>query len=306
MSAAEQQETVPAVQRKTETRRSALLRRMGELMNEMDRIRMELMTYSLDITSAELEPVIESFHENKNRLLIEVPVEGMANVLAMYDPEQHQIVEQDSSVDAITIAAMMALIERNEYESEIDLQNHSGVLSLRFRVGDEHHGHEVGEGMLLVSSLPKATNGAQWFATVEEGQLKYNDQLKAFNAETLQNKIEKLLEDEGGPTLEELNGYYLFIGNSERFSEFLKEPSLEERQIVGDSPESMVTLAKAPSDDYLAKIGPNGRIRYRSSTADLVKQIKNAGRDAKVVLNHINELALDRVDDSDFIYVMLK
>lgn len=309
MSAAEQQETtIPAIQQKTETRRNALLRRMDELMHEMETIRRELMSFSIGVTDAELEPVIEQLHENKTRLIIDEPEEGMPNVLAMYDPTKHLIVEKDPSVDSITEAAMMTLIERNVYKSTVDLQAHEGILALRFRVGDEFHGQSIGDGMLLISSLQKTNNEAQWFAYVENGALTYNEQLKAFNSESLQSRIEQLLEqNEDGPNLSDLEGYYLFIGNSEKFSDFLRPepPALVEDLPEEDELSKALTLIQSPTNDYLAKIGPNGRIRYRSSTADLVKQIEKKGLPAKKILNYINDLAIDRVDDAKFVYVAL-
>lgn len=306
MSAAEHSESLNTpVQRRTETHRCALLRRMDELLHEMEHIRRELMNFDIGVTDAELDPILESLVENKTRLIIDVPEEGMQNVLAMYSPNDHCIVQKDPTVDTLTEAAMMRLIERDEYITSIDLSTHDQPLALRFQVGDKHHGLSIGGGMLLISSLPKSNNDAQWFATIEDGQLKYNDQLKAFHAESLQGKIEAMLELEERPTLAELEGYYLFIGNSELFSSFLKEPESDELTLVQNNPADMVTLNKSPSDDYLAKIGPNGRIRYRNSTAELVKQIQSKGRNAKVVLNHINDLAIDRVDDSSFVYVIL-
>lgn len=307
MSAAEQTEAPnPAIQQKTETRRSALLRRMDELMHEMENIRRELMDYSIGITDVELEPVLDSLSENKTRLIIDAPVEDMENVLAIYSPKDHRILQKDITVDSITEAAMMRLIERGLYTSSVDMVDYEGNLALRFRVGDEHHGKSIGGGMLLISSLPKTNNDAQWFATIENGQLTYNDQLKAFHAEGLQGKIEAMLELEEGPGLSDLEGYFLFIGSSELFSAFIKEPENEELTLVqNNDPAEMVSLKKSPSDDYLAKIGPNGRIRYRNSTAELVKQIRSKGRDAKLILNYINDLAIDRVDDPAFVYVIL-
>jgi len=306
MSAAEQQEPqLSAIHQKTETRRNALLRRLDTLMGEMNVIRRELMSYSIGVTDAEIEPVIEQMYENKTRLLIDVPEETMENVLAIYDPKEHVIVEKHESIDSITEATMMTLIERNVYTSSVDLQSYEEPLALRFRVGDEFHGSSIGEGMLLISSLKKTNNDAQWFAYVENGSLTYSDQLKAFDGNGLQSKIERLLEEEGGPTLTELEGYFLFVGDAEKFSEFLTPDQPEVPTPVEHDVSDRLDLVHTPTNDYLAKIGPNGRIRYRTSTADLVKQIAAKGLPAKQILNRINDLAIDRVEDAKFVYVIL-
>lgn len=311
MSVSEHTDTIQNIDKKSETRRNALLRRMDELMHEMEHIRLELMDYSITITEDDLTPVFTSLVENKTRLIIDLPEEGMENVLAMYSPKDHEIVQKDPSIDAITEAAMLRLIEREEYTCQFELKGNEKLVALRFRVGDEHHGKTIGDGMLLISSLSKTSNDAQWVAFVEEGQLVYNEKLENLNATGLQDRIEAMLELEEGPSLQDLSGYYLFVGNGDLFTGLLEKSKEVEQVEMSDSEpavtlEEVIHLAKSPSDDYLAKIGPNGRIRYRSSTAEMAKSIKDKGRDPKMVLGYINDLALDRVDDAEFVYVVLK
>lgn len=292
----------PSVPVQNETRRAALIRRQRQLLHEIDAISQELMNYAMPVSAEEVEPVIRDLHDQKRRLWLEVPEDGMSNILAMYDPTAMEFTQKDASVDAVTLAVLNTMIQRGAYKTSVDLKTHESPLAVRLHIGDEHHQKSLGDGMLLISSLPEATNNAQWFMKIEDGKVVYSDQIAAYNRADLDSKVDQLIEDSEF-SMADLEGYYMFVGDTDKLTEFLKTGPTTEAKVEPKVDKVPLEASTAPTTDYLAKIGPQGRIRHHYSTLDLKKISEERGYNVNAVMEAINAMAIERAEDSNFVYV---
>lgn len=309
MSAQEEAPTQQPAPVRNETRRNALLRRQRQLLVEIDSIAQELTYYPLEVTMEEVEPIIQDLDDKKTRLFLEPREEGMENVLAVYDPTTMEFSEVDDNIDAVTIKVLITMIERGAYKTSVDLKTRTEPLVARFHVGDEHHGKTIADGMLLISSLSQATNEAQWLLKVESGKLFYSDQIANYDRKDLDSKFDDLIE-QSEFSLSDLEGYYLFVGDTDKLTKFLKPgpvavPSPKETSTndAAAEPVELLEASTTPSTNYLAKLGPQGRIRHHYSTQELKKMAMERGLSINEVMGAINDMAIERADDPDFVYV---
>lgn len=320
MSAQETPDQETAQPVRNESRRVAILRRQRQLLHELEHLSEELMLYSIPVTQEEIDPIIQDLNDKKNRVYLEETVEGMENVLAVYDPNTMEFTEVDGNVDEVTRSVLKTMIERGNYHTTVDLKAYNKPLAVRLHIGDKHHNKAIGDGMLLISSMAEASNGAKWFLRVEDGNVIYSDQLAEADQNDLTAKLDRLI-DESEFTLDDLEGYYLFVGDSEKLSEFIKvgpstiaeieevtaqEPPEEVDDSVPEEEASILEASETPSNEYLAKVGPQGRIRHHYSTQELKTMAEKRGFTVREVMMEINNMAIDRSEDTNFIYVHFK
>lgn len=289
----------------TESRRLSLIRRQRQLLHELDHIAQELIKYSLEVTDEEVVPVVENFEAQKTRLHLETMTDGMENVLGVYDPKTLTITDVAPETDSVTIKALNYMIERGHYRTDVDLKVHEEPLALRLHIGDEHHGKSILDGALLISSLSQAANGAKWLAHIKDGEVVVNDIVDE-DLDRLTRKIRELIVESEFDQAD-LEDYYLFVGNGEKFTEYLNAESKVVNFPETETPApTLLEVSKAASNNYLAKIGPQGRIRHHYSMVELKKMAADRGHDVKSVMTEINDMAIDRAEADDFVYVHFK
>lgn len=291
----------PSLPEICETRRVSLIRRQREIFREVDQISEQLMNFSLNVTEDEVAPIIKDLEASKTRLHLEQGNDSTENVLATVDTKAMKVVNYSEELDAISKAVLDTMLKRNLYTTTVDFTTIKEPLVARFHIGDKHHGKTIADGAVLISSLSQSNNGSKWLAYIDDGEMTMNVDVSEIDHDRTLDKLRTIVNGSQFD-IGDLTDYYLFVGDADKLNDILSEP-----EVAAVPPlESILSVDQTASKDYLSKIGPQGRIRHHYSMVELKKMSEERELDVKRVMSEINDIALERADHDDFVYVHFK
>lgn len=290
--------STPDLTVKTESRRRWLLQRLSKLTQEITQINAELLTYEIAFDDEEIATMAGYLFEAGSCPRL-TPVEQLTDELKAALP----IIELPSKrwyggkLDGYTEAIMKYLIDKDQYYTTGPETSPSRG---EFTVDISQY---LQEPRLELADMGVALVTTPTDDDVVVGQIVDAKVTDSVHKDKIQSILQTHLDTNRVLTTIPKNHvpYQIVVTDPQVFTETfgVKLPTIPKIT----NPALMVT--QTPRADYIAKIGPRGRIDYRQDLSKIISYVTTNKLDTKPVdvMHSISELAMAMRSDDGFIYV---
>jgi len=297
----------------TEGRRQRLLQRQNSLMSALLDVQKELSQFSVAVSQSEIQQVMESLDYRGMVLSLEVYDKDESTdkqPLCLYNPKTGRVHDVAPHVDAILEAALQHLLDKGEFKSPVQMTKYSDTMACYVIIDSPYHGMKIADDSIVISREPlKGDRGEETaLAAVVDGEIHHSKDLG-----TRGKLIDRLIVEDlkkRNISLSDLEHHYLILKDGDRLATYVDSyRQALEKKVKGDAakkPEKLLEKTTEAEANHIAKVGPNGRIRYRQSTSQLKDFLDKRNVDVRDVMTEVSDIALERVDESDFVYLVLK